>query len=92
MAIPAPAHFTDFRVHLHNAQIDAAHLHFVLGQYLDLPENLPKADWTTDPLEEHQAWEFREAIDTFRQMIEDKPDQGNGEQPEEDPDDDADDE
>jgi hypothetical protein len=80
MGIPTPDTFTDFRAHLHTAQIDAAYLALVLEQYLNLPDNLPRSDWQTDPLAEHQAWAFREAIDTFRQMILDKPEQGNGEE------------
>lgn len=84
MPIPAPAGFKDLRVHLHEAGIDAAHLSFVLEQYLSIPDNLPRSDWFSDPLADHQAWAFREAVEAFRQMIVDKPDVGNGDdEPEE---------
>ena len=72
MAIPAPARFTDLRVHLHSAGVDAAHLNFVLEQYLDLPDNMPVDTWYMDPHDEHQAWEFRETINQFREMLFDK--------------------
>ncbi|GAB3767747.1 hypothetical protein GCM10028818_01100 [Spirosoma horti] len=77
MPIPAPSRFTDLKVHLHSAGVDAVHLNFVLEHYLGLPENLPIDAWYLDPHEEHQAWDFREAIRTFQQMIVDKPETGN---------------
>lgn len=80
MAIPAPARFTDLRAHLHTAGVDAAHLHFVLDHYLNLPENMPVADWFMDAHEDHQAWQFREAIREFQHMIVDKVEEGNGEE------------
>lgn len=80
MPIPAPARFTDLRQHLHNAQIDAAYLSLTLEQYLSLPENLPKQDWFIDPQDDHQAWQFRQNIVQFVEMIRDKPDVGNGEE------------
>lgn len=80
MAIPAPARFTDLREHLHHADIDSAHLSFVLEHYLSLPDNMPVADWFLEPHEDHQAWEFRETINQFREMIDDKVEDGNGEE------------
>ncbi|WP_255433006.1 hypothetical protein [Spirosoma sp. KUDC1026] len=44
MGISIPDTFTDFRAHLHTAQIDAAYLALVLEQYLSLPDNLPRSD------------------------------------------------
>ncbi|RZM21702.1 MAG: hypothetical protein EOO88_31925 [Pedobacter sp.] len=82
MPTPAPAGFTDLRVHLHTAGVDAAHLSFVLEQYLSIPDNLPRSDWFTDPLEDHQAWAFREAVTSFQQMIVDKTDEGDGDEDE----------
>ncbi|MEZ0607859.1 hypothetical protein ACAW74_05045 [Fibrella sp. WM1] len=78
MPIPAPEGFTDLRVHLHEAGVDAAHLSFVLERYLETPDNMPRSDWSTDVQAEHQAWAYREAVGTFQQMIVDKPDDGNG--------------
>lgn len=80
MPIPAPARFTDLREHLHTAGIDAAYLSLTLEQYLNLPDNMPQHDWFTDPHDDHQAWAFREAINTFRGMVEEKPEEGNGEE------------
>lgn len=82
MAIPAPTRFTDLRQHLHAAQVDAAYLSHVLEQYLELPDNMPQHDWFLDPLEDHQAWDYRNALIAFQQMIVAKPDEGNGEEPE----------
>ncbi|MCX6216387.1 hypothetical protein [Spirosoma sp.] len=79
MPIPAPPRFTDLKVHLHSAGVDAARLNFVLEHYLDLPANKPLEAWYLEPHEEHQAWAFREAIQTFQQMIVDDPEAGNGE-------------
>jgi hypothetical protein len=79
MAIPAPARFADLREHLHTAQVDAAYLSHVLEQYLQQPAHMPQHDWFLDPLEDHQAWDYRTAILTFQQMIVAKPDEGNGE-------------
>ncbi|GAB3886015.1 hypothetical protein [Spirosoma agri] len=79
MPIPAPARFTDLREHLHSAGVDAAYLNLVLEQYLSLPENMPSQDWMQDPHDDHQAWQFRENLTQFREMIVDKPDEGNGE-------------
>ncbi|WP_019986305.1 hypothetical protein [Rudanella lutea] len=84
MPFPAPARFTDLRAHLHAARIDAAHLSFVLEHYLSLPQNMPLDEWYQDPLEDHQAWAYRDIVSSFRQMIEAKPDEGNGEEPEDD--------
>ena len=78
MPIPAPARFTDLREHLHNAGIDAAYLSLTLEQYLNLPDNMPQQDWFLDPQDDHQAWQFRENINQFMGMIQDKPDIGNG--------------
>jgi len=80
MPIPAPSRFTDLRQHLHNAGIDAAYLSLTLEQYLALPENLPKQDWFLNPADDHQAWAFRETLGQFKGMIEDKPDEGNGDE------------
>ncbi|MCK8492906.1 hypothetical protein M0L20_13645 [Spirosoma sp. RP8] len=84
MSIPAPARFTDLRKHLHDAGIDAAYLCLTLEQYLNLPDNMPTHDWMLDPHEDHQAWEYRENLNNFRQMIVDKPDEGNGDEGNED--------
>lgn len=78
MPIPAPGRFTDLRQHLHNAGVDTAYLSLVLEQYLDLPDNMPKQDWFLDPFDDHQAWEFREQIGKFRNMIVDREDEGDG--------------
>ncbi|GAB3803419.1 hypothetical protein GCM10028819_33310 [Spirosoma humi] len=77
MAIPAPARFTDLRQHLHDAGIDSAYLSLTLEQYLDKAENMPQQDWFLDPMEDHQAWAFREAINEFRAMTQEKEDVGN---------------
>lgn len=80
MPIPAPARFTDLREHLHTAGIDAAYLSLTLEQYLTIPDNMPQHDWFLDPLEDHQAWQYRENINQFKAMIVDKPDEGNGDE------------
>ena len=69
--IPAPTRFTDLRQHLHDAQIDAAYLCHVLTQYLDHPKNMPQQDWFLDSLEDHQAWEYRNALLIFQQLLAD---------------------
>lgn len=84
MAIPAPARFTDLRQHLHNAGIDSAFLSLTLEQYLDLPENMPQHDWFLDPQEDHQAWQFRETINEFRGMTQEKLPEGNGDEADQD--------
>lgn len=78
MAIPAPAQFTDLRQHLHDAGIDSAYLSLTLGNYLGKAENMPRQDWFLDPQEDHQAWAFREAINEFREMTQEKEDIENG--------------
>jgi len=78
MAIPSPAQFTDLRQHLHAAGIDSAHLSFTLEQYLGKEENMPKQDLFLDPVDDHQAWSFREAINEFMEMTQEKEDVGNG--------------
>ncbi len=45
---------------------------------------MPLDEWYQDPLEDHQAWAYRDIVSSFRQMIEAKPDEGNGEEPEDD--------
>lgn len=80
MAIPAPNRFTDLRQHLHDAGIDSAYLSLTLEQYLAREENMPKADWFNDPHEDHQAWQFREAVIEFMEMTQEKPDEGNGDE------------
>ncbi len=82
MGIPAPTSFTDLRKHLHDAQIDAAYLNHVLERYLDEPANMPQYGPLSDPLDEHRAWAYRQAILTFQQMIKAKPEEGNGDDPE----------
>jgi hypothetical protein len=79
MPIPAPAQFTDLRQHLHNAGIDSTYLCLTLEQYLGKEENMPKQDLFLDPVEDHQAWAFREAINEFMEMTREKEDEGNGE-------------
>ena len=54
------------------------HLSLVLEQYLAMPDNMPQHDWFLDPLEDHQAWAYREVINEFRGMTEEKPPEGNG--------------
>lgn len=77
--IPAPEGFVDLRAFLHNAGIDAAFIRVTLDEYLFDAQNLPRLAWFDDPVDEHQAWAYREAIQTFRDMIADAPDEGNGE-------------
>lgn len=77
--IPAPDGFVDLRIFLHEAGIDAAFVRVKLDEYLGNGQNLPQFEWYADPLLEHQAWAFRESIQTFRDMIAEADDIGNGE-------------
>jgi hypothetical protein len=77
MAIPAPARFTDLRQHLHNAGIDAAYLSLTLENYLAIADNMPSHDWMLDPHDDHQAWAYREVINHFMEMVEEKEDSEN---------------
>ena len=80
MAIPAPTRFTDLRQHLHAAGVDSTYLSQTLERYLDLPENMPQQNWFLDPQQDHQAWHFRDVINEFMQMTQEKEDTGNGDE------------
>lgn len=79
-AVPAPAEFEVLREYLENAQIDVNHLCFHLEQFLQQPEHLPRADWSTDPHDEHQAWAYRETLQEFIYMLSTRPDDGDGDE------------
>lgn len=77
-AVPAPVLFQVLRDYLEAQQIDVAHICFHLECFLQKPEHLPKTDWYTDPLDEHQAWDYRKTIGEFIEMLQKQPDEGDG--------------
>lgn len=78
--IPAPEGFADLRTFLHKAGIDAAYIRVKLDEYLGTYQNMPREDWFTDPLLDHQVWAYRGVIQTFRDMIAEAEDAGDGDE------------
>jgi hypothetical protein len=77
-AVPAPAEFQVLRDYLEKAQIDVNHLCFQLEQFLQQPEHLPGENGFEDPHGEHQAWAYRQTVQEFIDMVQARPDAGNG--------------
>lgn len=79
-AIPAPEQFTDLRQHLHDAEIDPAYLVLKLREWLDNYANLPRTDWFTDPLDDHQAWYYRQVVEDMAEYLREPDEPGDGDE------------